>query len=90
MIKTNNHNHHTSTQKKHSQIAAIPSKLGDVAQDAVEQQKQKAVERDLITWPKMLKFGPRIDTKNDGVWKMNLCWLQNRVSTVSMLNFLGG
>ena len=21
---------------------------------------------------------------------MNLCWLQNRVSTVSMLNFLGG
>ena len=58
VIKTNNHNHHTSTQKKHSQIAAIPSKLGDVAQDAVEQQKQKAVERDLITWPKMLKFGP--------------------------------
>lgn len=33
---------------------------------------------------------PRIDTKNDGVWNMNLCWLQNRVSTVSMLNFLGG
>lgn len=31
-----------------------------------------------------------IDTKNDGVWNMNLCWLQNRVSTVSMLNFLGG
>lgn len=48
----------THLRKKHSQIAAIPSKLGDVAQDAVEQQKQKAVERDLTTWPKMLKFGP--------------------------------
>ena len=40
-MKRNNHNHHT--KKNQPQIAAIPSKLGNVAQDAVEQQKLKAV-----------------------------------------------